>query len=168
MTEIDRQPDNPQPAEQQKKGGGGMTRRRFLTFTFAGATAIGLGAIAAPMARFAYPIVPEEVFAKVKVASKSQLTPLSEGVSFDYQEIPSQLIQLDEENYAAYSLVCTHLGCIVKWVARDAQFFCPCHAGIFSPEGEVLAGPPPRPLTKLIVAVEGSDIFVEGIEPEEE
>jgi cytochrome b6-f complex iron-sulfur subunit len=145
---------------------GAVTRRRFLTITFAGGAALGLGALAAPLARYAYPIVKPEVYERVKVATKAELAPLNEGVRFDYQEIPSQLIQLESGEYAAYSLVCTHLGCIVKWEAKKADFHCPCHAGKFNPQGEVISGPPPRPLTKLKLAVEGDDIFVEGVETE--
>jgi cytochrome b6-f complex iron-sulfur subunit len=144
-----------------------VTRRRFLALTFAGATAIGLGALAAPLARYAYPIIRPEVFEKILVATKSDLTPLGEGVRFDYQEIPSQLIQLESGDYAAYSLVCSHLGCIVKWEAANADFHCPCHAGKFSPEGDVISGPPPRPLTKLKLSLEGNNIYVEGVQSEE-
>jgi cytochrome b6-f complex iron-sulfur subunit len=146
---------------------GAVTRRRFLAITFAGATAVGLGALAAPLARYAYPIVKPEVFEKVLVATKAELTPLGDGVRFDYQEIPSQLIQLESGDYAAYSLVCTHLGCIVKWEPQNADFHCPCHAGKFDPEGNVISGPPPRPLTKLMLAIEGENIYVNGIQPEE-
>ena len=146
---------------------GAVTRRRFLTITFAGGAALGMGALLAPLARYAYPIIKPEVYEKVLVATRTQLAPLNEGVRFDYQEIPAQLIQLEDGEYAAYSLVCTHLGCIVKWEVRNADFHCPCHAGKFNPQGEVIAGPPPRPLTKLKTSVEGENIFVEGIEPEE-
>lgn len=49
-------------------------------------------------------------------------------------------------DYMALSNVCTHLGCRVRWVEDQEEFFCPCHGAVFSKTGEVLAGPPPRPL----------------------
>ncbi|RUM29069.1 MAG: ubiquinol-cytochrome c reductase iron-sulfur subunit [Aquifex sp.] len=67
--------------------------------------------------------------------------------------------------------VCTHLGCIPLWKPQGGVggvnkplFHCPCHGGLYTPYGDVIAGPPPRPLfippqklegNKLIVGVEG-------------
>jgi len=41
---------------------------------------------------------------------------------------------------------CTHLGCQVNWHPESKSFVCPCHDASFNINGEVLAGPPPRPL----------------------
>lgn len=41
---------------------------------------------------------------------------------------------------------CTHLGCQVNWHGDSKSFVCPCHDASFGINGEVLAGPPPRPL----------------------
>ncbi len=49
-------------------------------------------------------------------------------------------------DYTALSNVCTHLGCRVRWVEDQEEFFCPCHGAVFSKTGEVLEGPPPKPL----------------------
>lgn len=161
-------PDTDKPeARDDYDSPGAVTRRRFLTATFAGATIIGLGALAAPLARYAYPVLKPEVFEKLPVAPLDSLEPLGPGVNFEYQEIPAQLIMLEDEAPAAYSLICPHLGCIVKWVPRDVLFECPCHAAKFEPNGDVAAGPPPRPLTKLTTTVEDGIVFVDGIEPEE-
>lgn len=51
----------------------------------------------------------------------------------------------------AFSAICTHLGCIVKWDAATSKIICPCHAGIFGPDGKVLSGPPPRDLPEYTV-----------------
>lgn len=60
-------------------------------------------------------------------------------------------------NYAgemrAFSAVCTHLGCLVRWVPQRSEFFCPCHAGRFDANGVNIAGPPPRPLKRYQVFV---------------
>lgn len=52
---------------------------------------------------------------------------------------------------------CTHLACPVH-LNRDsnkegAPLACPCHGGKFSATGEVLDGPPPRPLRRLQLEV---------------
>jgi cytochrome b6-f complex iron-sulfur subunit len=60
----------------------------------------------------------------------------------------------------AVSGVCTHLGCVVRWQSSRRQFFCPCHGGRFSAEGNVLGGPPPRALDTYGVTVAEGKILV--------
>ena len=57
----------------------------------------------------------------------------------------------------AISIVCTHLGCIVK--ATDAGFDCPCHGSKFAKDGSVLKGPAPKALPWLEVKHAGGDTF---------
>ena len=51
--------------------------------------------------------------------------------------------------FTIFSSTCTHLGCAIRWEADAQQFVCPCHNGIFDPEGRPIAGPPERPLDRL-------------------
>lgn len=51
--------------------------------------------------------------------------------------------------FLALSAVCTHLGCNVRWRPETSRFACPCHAGFYDAAGEVISGPPPRPLRRL-------------------
>ena len=55
----------------------------------------------------------------------------------------------DGTNYTVLDGTCTHLGCNVRWTEATGQFSCPCHRGIYSREGNVIDGPPPRPLRRL-------------------
>lgn len=52
----------------------------------------------------------------------------------------------------AFSVVCTHLGCNVKWQPARGEFLCPCHAGRFDANGVNIAGPPPAPLKRFRVS----------------
>lgn len=52
----------------------------------------------------------------------------------------------EEEGLVVFSRRCTDLGCPIVWDSGSTWFFCPCHGGIFSQDGEPQAGPPPRPL----------------------
>lgn len=63
-------------------------------------------------------------------------------------------------DFIALSNICTHLGCRVRWVADREQFYCPCHVGIFDKEGNVISGPPPRPLDRYMVKVEREQISI--------
>ncbi|RXK50470.1 QcrA and Rieske domain-containing protein [Halorientalis pallida] len=63
------------------------------------------------------------------------------------------------EGYAAYSKVCTHLGCSVGGTEGD-QLYCPCHGSVFDPlqGAKVTNGPAPSPLAQLPIGVtDGSD-----------
>ena len=63
-------------------------------------------------------------------------------------------------NFVVYSRVCSHLGCLVRWDEERDQFLCPCHGAIFDSAGNVVAGPPPRPMEKLEVKVEDGVLYV--------
>jgi len=62
---------------------------------------------------------------------------------FQYGGAPGILLREDDHTLKAFSLVCTHLACIVTWNAEKREFYCPCHDGFFDAEGRVLSGPPP-------------------------
>jgi len=55
---------------------------------------------------------------------------------------------------------CTHLGCAYNWYAADKLFRCPCHGGVFDIQGNVVSGPPPRPLDRLAYTIEGGRLIV--------
>lgn len=67
------------------------------------------------------------------------------------EEVSFYVITEDGRDYTALSNVCTHLGCRVRWVGDQGEFFCPCHGAVFSKDGQVVAGPPPRPLDSFAV-----------------
>lgn len=64
------------------------------------------------------------------------------------------------EEFTAFAVECTHLGCPVRWLARAQLFMCPCHGGVYYDDGAVAAGPPPRALTRYPVRVAGGRVFV--------
>jgi Rieske Fe-S protein len=65
----------------------------------------------------------------------------------------------DAKGIYAVSLVCTHLGCIVK--PREAGFDCPCHGSRFAADGSVQKGPAPRPLPWFKVTGKGGNYVVD-------
>ena len=56
----------------------------------------------------------------------------------------------------AFSPWCTHLGCAYHWDNGSKKFACPCHSSFFSIEGQVLAGPAPRPLDRYATRIENN------------
>jgi Rieske Fe-S protein len=84
------------------------------------------------------------------------------GWIINVEEISVYILTEDGRNFVALSNICTHLGCRVRWISDQGQFFCPCHNAIFNEQGEVVTGPPPRPLDQYVVKVEDEQIYVLG------
>jgi Rieske Fe-S protein len=78
------------------------------------------------------------------------------------EEISLYVYSEDGREYIALSNVCTHLGCRIRWIDEQDEFFCPCHNAIFDKQGNVVAGPPPRPLDRFQVKVENDQLYVLG------
>jgi menaquinol-cytochrome c reductase iron-sulfur subunit len=76
-------------------------------------------------------------------------------------ESPSSVwVILQKGEWVAYDPHCTHLGCPYRWDDTKQAFLCPCHGGTFSKDGKVISGPPPKPLNRFPVKVEGGIIYV--------
>jgi cytochrome b6-f complex iron-sulfur subunit len=69
-------------------------------------------------------------------------------------------LQRTEQGVVARSLLCSHFGCIVAWHEEKQAYLCPCHEGVYDANGEVVAGPPPKGLASVPVAVHGDDLVV--------
>lgn len=57
------------------------------------------------------------------------------------------------DGFRALSAVCTHLGCITRYQPDRNIIACPCHGSKFTIAGDVIAGPAPRPLRWLQMAL---------------
>ena len=66
----------------------------------------------------------------------------------------------DKNNFIAFAVNCTHLGCPVRWENEAHLFMCPCHGGVYYEDGSVAAGPPPKSLTKYQVRVLNDDVQI--------
>lgn len=66
----------------------------------------------------------------------------------------------DGQNVKVFSNVCTHLSCRVNWDENRQGFFCPCHDGLFSVDGEILGGPVPRPLDQFETKIEDGQLSI--------
>ena len=137
-----------------------VTRRKFGgLLTFGGIAA----AIAALWGVRKY--LHAEADSAVVIARTGSLAP---GTSLVFQyptpEAPCLLIRTSENEYVAYSRICTHAGCPVFFHPENNDIECPCHGGVFSiQDGSVLAGPPPRPLPRVRLEIRGEEIVARGI-----
>jgi len=78
------------------------------------------------------------------------------------EELSVYILTSNGRDYIAMSNICTHLGCRVRWIVDQEQFFCPCHNAVFDKDGEVSTGPPPRPLDRYEVKVEDDQLYIFG------
>ncbi len=104
--------------------------------------------------------------ARMKVASLRDL-PVGAAHVFAYptEHHKCLLLRLGPDEIVAFSQSCTHLACAVVPKLDQGVLHCPCHEGYFDARtGKNIAGPPPRPLPRIVIAVEGDDVFALGVD----
>jgi len=62
---------------------------------------------------------------------------------------------LRSDDVKAFNAICTHVDCTVRFRADSRDIYCSCHNGIYDVNGQVVSGPPPRPLTPYTVSLRG-------------
>ncbi|MGC9271497.1 Rieske 2Fe-2S domain-containing protein [Acidiphilium sp.] len=130
-----------------------MKRRETLLILSTGAVAIASDATAfiqSAQAGLKYP-------GRLKIGTITEMD--SKKIlhfNFPTEESPAVVFRLPNGQLAAFSTICTHMGCPVQYEASDQLFKCPCHQSHFSAtmSGAVVAGPAPRPLPKISVDVD--------------
>jgi menaquinol-cytochrome c reductase iron-sulfur subunit len=65
-----------------------------------------------------------------------------------------------EDQFVAFAMNCTHLGCPVHWLQDAGLFMCPCHGGVYYADGQVAAGPPPHALFKYPVRIRNGEVEI--------
>jgi nitrite reductase/ring-hydroxylating ferredoxin subunit len=101
-----------------------------------------------------------------RIASVGDLA-VGASLAFSYPNPtdPCLLVRISDSEFVAFSQKCTHLSCAVIPRAADNQFFCPCHEGRFDLRtGVPIAGPPRRPLTRIVLETRGSEIHAVRVE----
>lgn len=106
-----------------------------------------------------------------------------EGVAAVAVRLPGPIpggLEVGEMHLAAFSRVCTHLGCVValnrdteaiafafNYRAPGPQLVCRCHLSVFDPDraGRAVAGPAIEPLPRVRLARDGDRVVATGIEP---
>lgn len=101
-----------------------------------------------------------------RIASMSEL-PVGTVRTFSYPTPtdPCILIRPAEDVLIAYGQKCTHLSCAVLPDLKTSTIRCPCHDGLFDlPTGRPIAGPPRRPLTRVLLEVHGGEVYATGLQ----
>ena len=138
-----------------------ITRRSLADSLLGAGLAALAGIVLYPFVRYLIPPKVKEVAAGSLVAAKVGEVQPNSGKVFLFGNKPAILIHTAQGNYKAFTAVCTHLACTVQYRGDFGHIWCACHDGHYDPlSGQVLAGPPPRPLAEFTVAVKGSEIVV--------
>lgn len=149
-----------------------QTRRKFLTVLSIGLGTFAAGLVGIPVVgflidplirkvpRFWRPVGPLEKFkvgttVAVKFIDASSL-PWA-GVT---AKTAAWLRRHSENEFIAFSVDCTHLGCPVRWLQGAELFLCPCHGGVYYKDGKVASGPPPKPLPRYPVRVRNGQVEI--------
>jgi len=87
------------------------------------------------------------------------------GFRYPDEHEPCLLVRLSTTEFVAFGQKCTHLSCAVIPRPAESSFYCPCHEGRFDLRtGVPIAGPPRRPLTRVVLEMRGHDIYAVGME----
>jgi Rieske Fe-S protein len=101
-----------------------------------------------------------------RIASVDDLA-VGDAVGFTYPDERERclLVRLTTSEFVAFNQKCTHLSCAVIPRSAENSFYCPCHEGRFDLRtGSPTAGPPRRPLTRVVLDIRDRDIFAVAIE----
>jgi nitrite reductase/ring-hydroxylating ferredoxin subunit len=162
-----------EPEGAASTGAGRPTRRTVISTGVAAAPVVLAGGmVVANGVRFLNPRTPtreRELF--VAFADRVPEAGTLDVVLPDGRRV--QVRRADGE-FAGFSNVCPHLGCRVAWQpAKDGEtdprkekgyFRCPCHEGLFTPDGKAFSGPPSeagQSLTRVPRIVRGGALYVQ-------
>ncbi len=134
------------------------SRRKFLITSLGALGALLTGAALYPLFKFLSPEAPAGERGRIAVP-RAQVN-IGQAHFFDFRGHPAVVLQPTAGTFVALSAICTHLGCIVRWIPDKGEFLCPCHGGRYSGNGKVLGGPPPRPLPPIPVVVSGENLLI--------
>ena len=135
-----------------------ISRRRLIAYAWIGAAAIALGELIGGTFAFLWPRRRRGKEERIFIAGKVSDFKIGEVVVFRKEK--TFVVRL-EGGFLAISSVCTHLHCIVNWNAVSKRFECPCHGAKFNEGGEVLEGPPPRPLDLHKLEVAAGNVVID-------
>lgn len=158
------------PVEPATDSGSEINRRKFLVRISVVLGSVAAALVAVPSAQFLLGLRKSpQIWRSVGPLSKF---PIGQTVNVSFED-PSPLPwagvtaqttawlrRVDEKNFIAFSTICTHLGCPVRWLAKADLFMCPCHGGVFYANGQVASGPPPKPLNRYPVRINNNNVEI--------
>jgi cytochrome b6-f complex iron-sulfur subunit len=132
------------------------SRREFLYYIWGASIIMVAGEVTAGILWFAYPRFKAGEFGGTFTVNGGEV-PTANTAPVSKPEGRFWLSNSTEGFVALYA-VCTHLGCLPKWVDTNFRFECPCHGSKYQITGKYIEGPAPRSLDRFKATV----IFTDG------
>lgn len=124
-------------------------RREFLLYIWGASMSLLMAGTGGAVLWYAYPRFREGEFGGEFPVAPSLLPPVAAAPE-DHPDGRFWLVNTEAGLLAIYK-VCTHLGCLYKWVPSNNRFECPCHGSKFTREGVKIEGPAPRNLDRFVM-----------------
>ncbi|HEX6021627.1 MAG TPA: ubiquinol-cytochrome c reductase iron-sulfur subunit [Solirubrobacter sp.] len=188
MPESRKQPKPKYTAERNIPGafeGETVTRRRFMTLTVHGAGAVATAGIVLPVLGFAagsavferQPVIwtgigkpedfPDDDYLPRVITTTQGIGEVGKTTVYVRRRNPEiddrEGLPAPPETDAPVIVIssrCMHLGCPVRWTSAASRFICPCHGGVYGFSGEVVGGPPVRPLDRFYTRMRDGQVEV--------
>lgn len=138
-----------------------LSRRDVLDFALAGTGLLAAAAVLGPLGVYLASPVENRTPGGDFLVGRLDEIPVMGSTSqlLDGEEF--LVVRADENHLYALGSVCTHSEvCHVQWDADQERVVCPCHRGAFDLHGNVISGPPPRPLPTREVLVRDGNVFL--------
>jgi cytochrome b6-f complex iron-sulfur subunit len=129
----------------------GVTRREFLYYVWGASIALLLAQTGGAIIWFMLPRFREGQFGGIFTIDPATLPAV--GSPPIINPAGKYWLANTPKGVVALSAVCTHLGCLFKWVDVTNRFECPCHGSKFAGDGSLIQGPAPRGLDRFELEV---------------
>jgi Rieske Fe-S protein len=125
-----------------------MKRRSFVNWFLGLSSTALVGSVLYPVWRYVNPPdVPEATTDRVEAGPTNDPELIDNGFKIlEFGTVPVILVRVSDDDFRAFAGTCTHLDCIVEYQSAEQRIWCNCHNGHYNLQGEVVAGPPPKPL----------------------
>jgi Rieske Fe-S protein len=140
------------------------SRRAFLATAGTAACSWGLAAcMHTNAARIVSPAVVAGTL-QLRVADQPELATVGGAIKLKPAGLDDTILlwRSGPSEFAATSIVCTHMGCQVEVAEGGKSLVCPCHGSQFGADGSVRHGPASRPLRRYAVdaSSDGGELVV--------
>ncbi len=132
------------------------SRREFLYYIWGASIVLLLGQSTAGLVWFMLPRFKEGTFGGTFKFDPARLPEAPDIAPASEPSGRFHVSYVNEEIVVLYA-VCTHLGCLPKWVDTNHRFECPCHGSKYQLDGTYIEGPAPRGLDRFVSTISFSD-----------
>jgi cytochrome b6-f complex iron-sulfur subunit len=132
------------------------SRREFLNYVWMASLVMLIGQTTGGLIWFMLPRFREGMFGGTFTLAPDRIPP--PGGAPNLEAAGRFWLAHPQTGLLALYVVCTHLGCLYKWMATNDRFECPCHGSKFERDGKYIEGPAPRSLDRFRTTV----VFADG------